>query len=1391
MANLPSSGEISLDDIIRNRTGDAGTNVSLKDESEEFASGSTVAGSSIQTTARKNLDLAPYSLSEFYNADFNTDIITGITFSISGQPGGTTTVVDGDDFTANFTTDGSETGDYDVQLKRESNNFIAGQSTVNVTSGTSHSTTFDSLNIDEATYRIVVKRGFATLSDDTTFNHFELLSGGSTAISNGSQLVDAADESVTNVELTPTVSNGVQTSTSIGTTVITGGDGDDISATNTSGTTYSIQNTPGVLRFDVIHIGNPSSARNNTTSTATLDVRYNRAINDVATFDTSNNPKTQFNSGETIRIKATSEGIDSSTDMRIGFSTSDSNTGYDNIPTDRTISDSLYVRGTETVDTLHTLTSGTSLATFFPKANYTSGDTNITAGSSFSVAPLLSYTTPGNATINVNTTQAFSISDLVGNGASVNITSENSIGDGTNSATMSPGANNKVYTISFAGSGNYLQSTSSLALLTVNPTVSMGVSPGSGDLIPTTDAHSDSVTSSTHGVTPTTFIFTPNITGNNVSSGTYSLTNFSFTVGSSSTLSEVQGKFTSGGVKACSFNISGADSTAGSTSFNQTITTITKAITAGTGAAVLRVGSSFQVTGISTNFTQNVKLQRNGSDISNPVSVSGTINFTLINVSSRDTTPQIVRLIDSDSSGTIVRNLGSYTIFGLAPIIDSFSASTGTALGTISLSWATSNTGTDVSISNNQGVSSLTALAEDGSTSQGGFSNNTSVSFTITGTNLDGEQATNTTSATTINPTLSLSNLSLGSWEYGDSGTFTIDFSKNFTDSVPLQMGIGLDTSGNGTVFQTVSVSGTSGTATFERNNFGGTSFGSVVDFRIGNSTSGRVVDDNAATFSDFSAPGQASSTSATGLSSTSIRLNWTPGSNATRQYVFRNGTQIADLDGGSFTLDVTGLSNGSTHTFRIDTRRTRTSNGVARDKDTAGSNFSGTTFNFQSVIVYGATMGVGNGQGFGTLQEDAAVGGTSNAVELFYRADIQSLGNGTQFLQSADGSDWVAVDDNKYFRIGTTHIGIIDTDGELSNYINIDNATPKAPTSLISTSITTTAIALQWTDNSGVEDDFELYRNDSGTADNGDTSLGTVDRNITEFEDTPANNATPSVSLSATANGTSQIDLSWSVSGHTSFVVTFGTGVGDYTSGGTIASSGTSANHTSLSPNTTHNYQITATKTGKTYYYAVYATNGTALSAPAQNGFTMTSLSAASQASATTAALSRTATFTATSGTDNTWTASNVASSVIKFSDRIVLNAANLQASDQIKISVSATGTLTDVTTNIAARNASLNPYQTDPTAVDTYPNTLGTGTQEQTNILSSSSRTITFSGLSAGSDTISIMLKGTADGNLNAAFSQTKTYTISAQVLDSGGSVVANSSNSYTYEEVVDPFG
>ena len=63
MAALTDSGELSLDDIIKNRTSAAGTNVSLKDNSILFASGS-------EADDRGTLNQEPYSLSEFYDANY-------------------------------------------------------------------------------------------------------------------------------------------------------------------------------------------------------------------------------------------------------------------------------------------------------------------------------------------------------------------------------------------------------------------------------------------------------------------------------------------------------------------------------------------------------------------------------------------------------------------------------------------------------------------------------------------------------------------------------------------------------------------------------------------------------------------------------------------------------------------------------------------------------------------------------------------------------------------------------------------------------------------------------------------------------------------------------------------------------------------------------------------------------------------------------------------------------------------------------------------------------------------------------------------------------------------------------------------------------------------------
>jgi len=1242
---ISSTGAINFGSLADNNNSGSKSNLSISTLANVYASGSTVgdvnSDGSINDTDRDLLKAAPHALSEFRGAEATNVFFGPITpqladgTNISGNG-----YVDGEAAKITFyVTDDDKGNQYKVGVKDASSNAILASNTDTVSGGdgANRAITFTAPATTEASdkyYAFVESTSdpFANVNNTSQLlDHFDTLTGGSTSITNSGQSISTAGESVSNVVLSPTVSAGTQNSTSITTTVLEAGDGGTISATNTSGTTFSLSNTPGQIRFNVIHIGGPSQARNSTTSTATATVSYTRAIDDVATFDTSNNPKTQFNSGDAIRIRAVSEGIGSSTNMRIGFSTSNSNTSYSNITTDRTITTSQFVRDTELVDTFHTLTSGTSLATFFPKAHYTSGTENVTAGSSFSVAPLLSYTISANATINVNTTQAFSVSSVVGNNASVAITSEDSIGSGTNSATMSPGANNKVYTITFAGSSNYSQSSSSVALLTVNPTVSVGVSPGSGTFYPTVDTHGDSIASGTHGVATTEFTFTPSVVGNNVSSYNYSITNFSFSTGfNSSTIGLVKGKYTSGGSKSSDLTVSGTDSTSGTTSFDQTITAVTKAFTGGSLTSQLRVGATITLSGVAANFVQNMRIQRSDgssfvnitgitSDISGDVSISP-----LGSMDARDTTPREVRLIDTDSSATIVRSLGSSTILALLPVIDTFSAATGNILGEIDLTINTSNA---TAASVNQSVGSVSV---DGTEAVTGINNNTSVTFTLTATNAESESVTATATASTINPSLTIpNNPSLTSWTKGDTGNLTIAYTKNFDDTVPLEMGVGLDTGTGGTVYQSINVTAQSGTITFDRNQMHGTTFGTVIDFRIGNSTSGKVVRDNTATFSDFSAPGQASNNSSAAASGTSININFTAGSNATKHIVYNvtSGTNSGDIAMPGTSHTFTGLSTGTTYTFRVDSIRivTTTPNGssTTTTKTTTGATFTVATFTWTGVTVYGSSMGSTSGVGFSTVQETAVLGSTSTSRTLYYRSDISTPGSNTvSFKRGIDQGAW-AGDGSKYFRIGGSHIGIIDGSGEMDagQYIANAQAIPISPTSWSATSTGASNIEMSWTDNSGIEDEFIIYRNDSGAADSGDTEAGDVPQNNTAFDNTSlSNNSAPSIS----AFGGGSSDSVVTGGGSTNRILFTATGIDSYTlkfnttnhstaySSTAIANttSGISSNsinqlllHSGLTGGTTYYYQIEAIKGGKTYYYAVYAKNGSTLSTSAATG--------------------------------------------------------------------------------------------------------------------------------------------------------------------------------------------
>ena len=232
---------------------------------------------------------------------------------------------------------------------------------------------------------------------------------------------------------------------------------------------------------------------------------------------------------------------------------------------------------------------------------------------------------------------------------------------------------------------------------------------------------------------------------------------------------------------------------------------------------------------------------------------------------------------------------------------------------------------------------------------------------------------------------------------------------------------------------------------------------------------------------------------------------------------------------------------------------------------------------------------------GFDT-QEAAAVG-TPPAGDVYSVTGhyIGTLGSGTVTILSSQGGSGFQ-GGNKWWDMQSGYIGYIDNSGNLlaANYISDANAQPLAPTSISFSSVTTSQIVISWTDNSAIEDGFKLYRDTGGAADSGDSLIVTQAGN--SYTNTSLSTRTPVVNaFTATVSSTilGRIDLSWSLSTTDSFTVKQST-ASNMSSPSTIATSGTSLAVTGLSNNTAYYFQIAATtSTGVTYYYGLYAYNG------------------------------------------------------------------------------------------------------------------------------------------------------------------------------------------------------
>ena len=446
----------------------------------------------------------------------------------------------------------------------------------------------------------------------------------------------------------------------------------------------------------------------------------------------------------------------------MGYGTANNDTTYTS-DDNKSISDSRFVRSSQTFDTSRTLTSGTSLETFFPKANYTSGDATLSAGSSFSVAPAFSYNTPGDTTINVNQTRALDISSIVGNNVSVAITSSPDKGSGTNTATLSPGTLNDVYTITYTGTANFSQTSNQTDTITVNPTVSVARSAATGN--PTADLDGVSISSTSHGISPTTFTFTPTAVGTSLGF-TYSMASgFSFTSGNANTAGAIQGTFNSAGSKSNSLQVA-SNGTSATDGFSVTLDSIRKDFRAGLTTEALndsgfRAGGTVDVSDLRVDFVKRARLERQLSDgsfeaITGTTTVShggglnqnGDTTFTILSNATIDTVRRAVRVVDVDRTANTIdlpNNLTASNTFNmLAPeaVINSFSANAPGTIGRITVSWNVSNAKSNGIVikrstaSNMSGASTiLTTSTAAGSFNDDSLAGNTTFYYQLTATN--------------------------------------------------------------------------------------------------------------------------------------------------------------------------------------------------------------------------------------------------------------------------------------------------------------------------------------------------------------------------------------------------------------------------------------------------------------------------------------------------------------------------------------------------------------------------------------------------------------------------------------------------------------------------------
>jgi len=302
---IQSSGEINFSDIANNQNSASLANLQLKTLSETFASGSIVDGSGAQTTARINLEDAPYAISEFYDANFSSDEFSSIVLTTSG---GTSdfNVVDGENLVVEFNT--TQAGTHTVQLVDSSGNIDA-TDTGTPDASDNVAITFSSLALTDDTYTPRIRLGFLT-QDATNINYHDAITMG--AITDPSDTTVANNSVTTNIEHQVNITNDNAFNDINWTFAKSSGDGSAPSnITNSSDRSPTVSYTGvGIFTISCRVDGLPTQARNSANASnngVSHRIDYTKAVS-------IGNPG-DVNSGDTINTSVTHQGFSSGVDV--------------------------------------------------------------------------------------------------------------------------------------------------------------------------------------------------------------------------------------------------------------------------------------------------------------------------------------------------------------------------------------------------------------------------------------------------------------------------------------------------------------------------------------------------------------------------------------------------------------------------------------------------------------------------------------------------------------------------------------------------------------------------------------------------------------------------------------------------------------------------------------------------------------------------------------------------------------------------------------------------------------------------------------------------------------------------------------------------------------------